>query len=538
MFENPFDSKLYLVIDDFGDMRSMLKSMLRTLGANRIEATRNAKEALSLMAHARFDVVLCDYNLGAGKNGQQLLEEARHRRLINIATTFIMVTAENTREMVMGAVEYEPDSYLSKPFTKELLGTRLSKLFQRKADLLPVNDALERKNFARAIQLLDQRIAAKPKNLGDLVRLKADFCYQSGQYDQALDIYQQLLANRDIPWARLGLGKVQFARKQYVEANETFQRLCTQCKTLMPAYDWLARTQRAMGLADDAQKTLQNAIALSPKSIKRQQTLGELAMQSKNFDLAEQAFGNAVELGEFSIYRHPAMYAGLARAKSATGKHDDAMHVVERLNKDFEDDTADFYAASAEAAICQDQGNHEAAEECLQRAQTRYRQLGQHAPATVGLELARSFAHLGRNDEAAQILRNTIQNNHDDVDLLVQVTDVYRDVGSSDSPEAWVHSIRQEVIDMNNQGVKLIASGKFHEAIALFAKAAEGMANNLVINLNAARALIMLMEKQGTNSDSLGLTRKYVERARLIAPDDTRLAVVLRRFEKLNPSGG
>lgn len=533
MFENPFETKTYLVIDDFGDMRSMIKGLLRALGATHIDAARNAREALGMMARTRFDVVLCDYNLGPGKNGQQLLEEARHRRLISIATVFVMITAENTREMVMASVEFEPDSYLSKPFTKELLRTRLLKLLQRKADLQPVNDALERKDYPRAIELLDQRIAGRPKNLADLIRLKADFCFQSQRYDEASEIYRGVLASREVPWARLGTGKIQYARGQLAEALETFTQLTSQCKTLMAAWDWLARTQRALGDVTNAERTLQAAVALSPRVVTRQQALGELALHNRNYTAAEQAYANAVELGEHSIYRNPAAYAGLARARSGEGRHDDAERVLDDLRQAFDDQAGAFYAATAHAAVCEDRGDHQGALAQLQQAEEHFRQLGRDAPADAALALARSCARVGKSEQAEQLLRNAVRNNHDNDDLLAAAADVYREAGIADDAGAEVKAIRQEVIDMNNRGVGLIAAGQLDEAIALFTRAADSMEGNLVINVNATRALIISMERRGLDAERLELARRYLDRARRLGADDSRVSALAERLHRL-----
>ncbi|MEJ2612913.1 MAG: response regulator, partial [Candidatus Thiodiazotropha sp.] len=151
------EEKAFLVVDDFGDMRSMIKNILMACGGKEITLANNGAEAIARMEEKRFDIVLCDYNLGPGKDGQQVLEEAKHRCLIGLGCVFLMVTAENTREMVMGAVEYEPDSYLTKPFNKDLLKTRLEKLIIKKQDLLPVETALTHQNYNRAIQILDEK---------------------------------------------------------------------------------------------------------------------------------------------------------------------------------------------------------------------------------------------------------------------------------------------------------------------------------------------------------------------------------------------
>jgi CheY-like chemotaxis protein len=534
MFTNPFADKKYLVVDDFGDMRTMIKGLLRNLGATDIDAVRDGKEAITFMERNRYDVVLCDYNLGPGKDGQQVLEEARHRRLVGVDAIFVMITAENTREMVMGAVEYEPDSYLSKPFTKELLRTRLDKLFQRKADLSPINDALSVQNYKEAVRLLDERIARKPKNLADLIKLKADLLYESGAYDGAADIYERVLASREVPWARLGLGKVYFAKKQFVEAQETFQSLIANFKSLTPAYDWLAKAQRAMGFAREAQQTLATAVALSPKAIVRQQALGELAMQNKDFGLAESSFEKAVKLGRHSIYNHPSLHAGLAKSKTAGGKHEEAMGVVRAIADAFDGSPeAAFYAKASEATVLQNQGDTAAAENCLAEAEKRVRDLGHAGPADVSLELARVSLHLGHKEKAAEILRTAVENNHEDEEVLRQVTEAYREHKLGDNPEGAVQDIRQGIVDMNNRGVKLITSGEFDAAIALFEKAAEAMAGNKVVALNAARSLILKMEKQGKVREEMAKASKYIERCKQLAPNDARLLQVLKRYQRL-----
>ena len=108
----------FLLIDDFANYRSMLRSILLSCGAQHIDDTFNAEEALKKVAFNQYDVILCDYNLGDGQNGQQLLEEIMHRHLIPYGTIYIMITAENSQNMVMAAVEYRPDGYLNKPFLK------------------------------------------------------------------------------------------------------------------------------------------------------------------------------------------------------------------------------------------------------------------------------------------------------------------------------------------------------------------------------------------------------------------------------------
>ena len=72
----------YLIIDDFESFRLSMREMLRSCGAEKIETSAKAFPAIQFCAYNHVDVVLCDYNLGEGKNGQHILEELRHKKLM------------------------------------------------------------------------------------------------------------------------------------------------------------------------------------------------------------------------------------------------------------------------------------------------------------------------------------------------------------------------------------------------------------------------------------------------------------------------
>jgi CheY-like chemotaxis protein len=96
-----YDQLRALVVDDFPGMRSALKLTLSNFGITRIDLSSSASEALFRVQNSQYDVILCDFNLGEGRDGQQLLEEMRHRGLIQLKTVFIMVTAESVYEKVV-----------------------------------------------------------------------------------------------------------------------------------------------------------------------------------------------------------------------------------------------------------------------------------------------------------------------------------------------------------------------------------------------------------------------------------------------------
>ncbi|MGQ9659613.1 MAG: tetratricopeptide repeat protein, partial [Thermochromatium sp.] len=496
-----FAGKTFLVIDDFADMRSAIKGILISLGVTRIDQANNGSEAIAKMRGKRFDVILCDYNLGPGKDGQQVLEEARHRQLIGVDTIFIMITAESSRDRVMGAVEYAPDSYLSKPFTKDLLRTRLTKLFERKANLAKVNEALLAKDTSAAIRELDTLIASKPRNLGELLKLKSEICIASNRLDEAMATLEQVLAVRETSWARLGVGKIQFLKKQYDQAQETFRHLTEQDPNFIGAYDWLAKTQRAKRQFAEAEETLRLAVRRSPRSIQRQHTLGELALNNGHIDIAESAYEQAVGLARHSVLNHPALLAGLARSKSANNKHAEALKAAAEIHKVFPDQTeAKFYSASVNAFIKTRQGDQAGAMAALAEAEQAFAQLNETAHSSEhALEMAKTYAELGHTDKATALLRQAIANNHDDDETLTRIVHLCQESGLDYDAEATILEVQRDVVKTNNEGVRLIKQGEFEEAIRLLSQAAEEMPGNRTINLNAAKAILMYMERRGLN---------------------------------------
>jgi len=521
-FAKLIESKTVLVIDDFGDMRNMLVNIMRMLGAKNIDSAINGERAIELMEENKYDIVLCDYNLGSGKDGQQVLEEARHRQLINMATIFIMVTAESSKAMVMGAIEYEPDSYVSKPFSKDLIKARIERAMARKNDLGDIYRAVEARQLDKAIGLLDKKIEQKPKNLGDLMRVKAEICFQAGNYDCSDDIYKQVLALRDVPWAKLGLGKVLFKRKEYQQASEVFRELSTSNPDFTAALDWLAKCFQAMGQVEEAKTVLSTALEVSPRGILRQELFGDLNMQTGDFEKAEQAFGKAVKLGKNSVHNHPVFFANLAKSQTSQNKHDDALKSLGRIHKNFGDaKNADIYTAATEALVYHNKGDKEKSEEAMKKASALYDISGESADNKLTLELAKVASDLGDTAKTEELLKKAIQNNHDDDEFLNAVTAVLNASHLDHDAESFVSDLRKEVIEMNNRGVQLLQKGRLDEAVKLFEEAAEQMTGNSIITTNATRALLMRMESSGADNNDLFKVRQYLDRLKRIDPGNS-----------------
>ena len=529
-------SKSYLVIDDFADMRSMLRSMLVAYGVTDIEMAGNGKDAIKQLARRNYDVVLCDYNLGEGKDGQQVLEEAKDQGLIQYSTAFLMITAENTMEMVMGAVEYLPDDYLSKPFNKDMLRSRLEKVIARKDDLHDVVKLLKKERFEEALGLCDEKIAAKPRNLTELLKLKADVLMTMERFDEAAAIFEGVLAKRDAPWAMLGLGKAHYHTQKFTEAKEIFQKIIDANKTHMEAYDWLAKTAVALGDKKGALNILVTATEISPKSIMRQMELGNLAIKEQDFGVATKAFKKAVQVGCNSIYQTPSNYTKLAKILSKnSGK--EALSILSKLRGDYgRDEEANLQAASSECLVLKEMGRDSDAQKAYQEAGKLYEKRAGDISKDAAMELANACLANGDKDKGLVMLQSLVKNNHQDEELLSQVQEVFGSVGLEAEGQEMIKTAIQEVVNLNNKGTQLAKSGRLDEAISLFDKAVSNMPDNSTINLNIANVLMMYMKAKGKSDKYLSRVREHLERVHRLDPSNENCRKLNAAYEKLRAS--
>ena len=113
-----------LIVDDYRTMLKILQDLLKQLGFNNVEEAMDGSEALQKLRNKEFGLVISDWNMEP-MSGLQLFKEIRADvRLKDVP--FIMVTAEGTSENVISAKEAGVSSYIIKPFTKAVLGSKIN----------------------------------------------------------------------------------------------------------------------------------------------------------------------------------------------------------------------------------------------------------------------------------------------------------------------------------------------------------------------------------------------------------------------------
>lgn len=528
-------NKPILIVEDYPGMRKAMRDMLGTLNANFIVEAENGAEALNAMTKQKFDVVLCDYNLGNGKNAQQVLEEARYRKLLPYHCVFIIATAEQTSTMVLGAMENKPDEYLTKPFNAQQLATRLQKHFARKRYLANIEREIDRGNPAQAIQHCDRLLAqAEPAMQTPLQKIRAELAIGVGDFDKARAIYAEVLQRRALPWATLGLGIVDLRQNRVERAIETFEKLVAEHPLFLEGYDWLAKAYETARQMQAAENVLNQAADLSPQSILRQQKLAETADKNGNLQVAEKAYKAAVKLGKHSVHKSPSDFSGLAKVYSKSQATDEALQTLEEMRREYVNHPeAELRAAALEVEVYRAKGQDEPVKLALEKMLALQAEIGSDVPKGLQLDIVKTCFLNDAHDVAERILDTLIKTHIEDDGFIDEIRTMQTSIGMENHSEVLIQKTKKDLIDINNRGVALYRQGRLHDALVLFEQAIATLPDNKTIVLNMAKIVLHDLKQSGITEEKLLRVQAVLKKAKLIGVPAEKLGVIQMEFAKL-----
>lgn len=527
-----------LVVDDSPGMRSALRLTLSNFGITKIQMAANAAEAIFQIKNRPCDFILCDFNLGEGRDGQQLLEELRHSHLISLETVFMMVTAESFYEKVVATAELAPDDYMIKPFSAEVLRSRLEGILLRKRAFAQVYRHFEAQELDQAIAGCDVLMRSKPKYAVDAMRFKGELLVAAGRFDEAEALYQQVISMRAIPWARLGLARAMHMQQKDEAAETELRDVLEHAPEMVSAYDLLSDVCLAQKNAAGAQAALEQGVAISAKTVRRQQKLGEVAHANGDLDTARNAFTQAVEKGRHSIFVTPADYGNLCRVQIEQG---DLKAVAETLKKN-----KGTLQASPEGqlvmAVTQGMahtrgGNLQEAAKALDEAAS-LRANGTRGDAQLMLDLAGTCMAHGRNEEADAIVGEVARNAHDSDALLSKAKRIYDEAGRTDAGSGVLSAATGDVRKLNNEGVVLAQRGDFRGAIDKLVTACREAPFNPRIIMNTVWVILKYIEQAGIDEAMIATARSYLAEAERQAPGHARLAGLRLQLKEIETRFG
>ena len=505
----------FLIIDDFANYRSMLRSILVSCGAQHIEDASNAADALKKVTYNKYDVILCDYNLGDGQNGQQLLEEIMHRRLMPYGTIYIMITAENTQNMVMAAVEYRPDGYLNKPFPKELLLKRLDMLVQKKAILKDIYRAYNKKDYQKALELADEKMAQHSKQALEIGKLKGEIALAANKLDIALEVYNKALSIRDFQWARVGKARALLQNGDFPQAQSLLEGVIKENKNYIEAYDLLAQALEQQNKLEQVQEVLTQASRISPHTIARQQHLADVAIKNGDTDSAEQALKKAVREGKYSCFGRVDDNLNLAQLYLENGQKKNAIQTINTAKQTYKKDAGALsHTRLVECLVQNELGNEDMARELFQKAINEIPEDLSQLSEKFKSDLLTITDQLGET-ELAEALKDNINN------------------GPGDSNAEEITKTYQYLL-LNGKGIRLYTDNRIADSIPYFEQAADNLPQRISVNMNAAQALMFYIKNHGRNDQMLEKARHYLDICKNLEPENEKYQKLEAIYTGLN----
>ncbi len=291
-----YTNKRFLVIDDQPLARDALRTIAQTIGAFAVEFAANYQDAIYRIRNNAPDIILCDYVLGDGRSGQQLLEELRRFNLLADETIFMMVTGEQSYEQVVSAVELVPDDYIIKPFSPDKLVLRLDRIMAKKKFFAAYYQEKRKQDYARALAILEAQRdseAGRPYRF-ETLRQQAEVLLASGQAEAAEQAYRNILENYEFPWARAGVARTLHKQNRHNEAREEIDRVVANTPNFFDASDLKASICMAQGEHAEAQKTLDEVAKKTPRNYQRKRLLAEAATLNGDTETARAAMADVV----------------------------------------------------------------------------------------------------------------------------------------------------------------------------------------------------------------------------------------------------
>ncbi|WP_019030223.1 response regulator [Colwellia piezophila] len=522
----PCQNMRFLIVDNIKPSQEILKQYVMRLTAKQVDSTHYAQDVASICQQKSYDVILLGYDLGENqKNGQQILEELRVNSYINRHCIIILITAEISQSMVLAALEHKPDHYLCKPYSLKDLDKRLHNCLQKKKAMGKIYQALDDNNPLLVIDRCKYALSINTPYRMECLGIISRQYFELQQFEQAKEIYKAHQHSVNCQWATIGLGKVALHENKLAQAEKLFKLLIKDYPLYLCSYDWLAITYEAQFHFLFAEETLEQAIAISPRSLTRLKKYALLCQNNKHFDKATAAYESTYLLAHNSIHHcaentikyvqalvEYAPSLPLVDAKKISNK---GQSYLKKMIRDFKETDikiqshflgACLYKVSKEQKLANDE--IKLGEKLLARAQNN---IAMEKLNDISVILKK----LNKNNLASQIL--IVSEGNEDV--------------KSAKPTVSLNDKAQANIDI---GLALYSKGNYLEAIEKFKGASTMFPKHTGIKLNLIQVLLVLYEENGKSETVLRQVKEHLlnlAHVKLNPTDQERLKKMQKKYQ-------
>lgn len=535
-----YAQKRCLVVDDNPDVRTSLKRILVDFGCNDVDTAGHGDEAIELSEHNNYDIVLADYNLGSGINGQQLLEELRHHHLLKNTSIYIMITAESAVQHVIHALQFQPDDYLNKPIQRESLRPRLDAALLKSEALIDIKNALDLRQPGTAIKACQKVVNQEGKYQNDIKKMLGELLCQQGSYNDALELYRQTSKTKSALWQQLGQAKSHIGLENFDTAKELLLHIISENQYCVDAYDLLAQVHEAQKKFDQAQQALSTAIQISPMSARRQREMGRICLQTNDNNVAAHAYRAALKHSKNSCQETPEDYTNLAQAlnvalpKASNAKElaTEALETLRLLDKKYgKQPIVKIRRHLIEADIHQQCNNTEKVVQANNAALEVFNNIKfsviDNTSTPLCIDCAKAFMERGKYDEGERLLKELAKRNQNPK-LSINIDKLLREPMTK---EGIAYAAK-----LNKQGINFHKKNQFDKAVTSFQQVLNELPNHIGLNLNLIQAAISKNSTIPLSKKEVLLVGNCFQRIGNIpeeSPYKQRYDYLIKRYQKL-----
>lgn len=525
-----------LIVDDQRSFQLMFKGILYSMGATNVAFAPTGEQALAKCITMDYDVLFVDYHLGTGKNGKQLLEDLREKKLLKPSSIFMIVTGENTVPMVMSAVELEPDDYLIKPFSQRVLRSRIQKIQHKKNQLSNLYQALYDEQADVIIELCQQEISTDGRYQQFCKRVLAETFIKQNQLDAAEQVVSLNLAQHRSGWALVLQAQIFFDKGAYKQCLELCDEALESNRYFAEALDLKARAYMALTSPDDALKAIQQAAEIAPHSIKRQYLMMEIARSVHDMPKQVQASKQLYEITRRSLKQDVIHLQNYIRTVIEAAMESDEPQQKNRYQQEtlialqrarldeamIKDIDFDLFEVLCQARLESLSGQQFQAKRTFASVADLL-QGQEHCLADAVLLLNQIGEYEEADNLKQQVTKNTLENPV--LDAIFQ-----RQTDASVSRKAYF-------TQYNKEGIRLYKAGLFSEATMQFEQALDLAPMNTGAALNYIQSLLQLLSqpKRNKKGDAFDRCRKafrIVDNMPLPEHHRVRYQELLSRYEQ------
>lgn len=118
-----------LIVDDSPVMRRIMVNTLKKAGFEQVEEAGDGQDALDKLKAGQFDFILTDWNMPV-MDGLAFVSAVRSDEALKNLPV-LMVTTRGFQEDVMEALKAGVNSYITKPFTPEIITKKIVEILEK-----------------------------------------------------------------------------------------------------------------------------------------------------------------------------------------------------------------------------------------------------------------------------------------------------------------------------------------------------------------------------------------------------------------------